>query len=830
MSNVAAEERREKPRRFGIGVRCCKKQPKNLYYGTIHSGVGKGMWKVQWDDGSETETKSASMRIAEYGESVDPNEVGHLISPTGDDGDQVAIGEVVTGEPYSHFDTMLNDVSDVSDFDDSDDEDFIPQNNQRTQNTIEWSEYLNKFIGKKVTVDDNTWDVVGSSEGDVLKWTGEGGGVVDKSKWTDDIKQGMNPKISDDGDSTSKKSSANLLDSFLKFYPGNIKKHVEKVNAKIRSDCHHSLISEHEWMTFWGLILAATNFVARGANLWATTKPDGSCSGIPEFFREMMPLDRFQVIKKRCLYAFAGEDEDDPWNPIRGLINDFNKNRLDSLLASCIVVLDESMSPFCPQTTKNGIGLGMEIPHLSFVPRKPKPLGHELKNSACSHTCIMMHIELQEGAKLMATKKYVRRLGKAPAKVMRMVTGALGIDEPDTDDSDKSSKVHKNRKHVKVILGDADFGSIRAAVAVKKETGREVIFVIKNQATGFPKKWLLARLKYAPAGMSLVLTCTIDGVELVAVGYKYNYSKVLFFLMTKDAGSTLRGTPYEQKFTDSNGCQAKRLIPRMIALSRYFKYCDRIDVHNHARQHCLALEEKWVTQDAYFRFVTTIFGICVVDSFNATRHSVRKKHRYKTLTNKQLADILAWEMCDVDETRFETTRPCPPGQRRKRMWKRKLSQEFLEKHGHSLKKKSCRPARNPAEPTIDFNTKLHLLFEKHALRNCGRVQCAWCANAYGIFNRVRSKCSHCNMGVHGVIPSGQNKLGCYELHLKYGVPQRNAWKSDFKNGESVIGNNRWSKDPTFLQGKNELLKYGQIPGGIYPGRKRRPVAHNMCLI
>ena len=40
------------------------------------------------------------------------------------------------------------------------------------------------------------------------------------------------------------------------------------------------------------------------------------------------------------------------------------------------------------------------------------------------------------------------------------------------------------------------------------------------------------------------MTCTIEGVEVVAVAYKYNTKKTLFFLAPVGAGSLAPGTPY----------------------------------------------------------------------------------------------------------------------------------------------------------------------------------------------------------------------------------------------------------------------------------------------
>jgi hypothetical protein len=52
-------------------------------------------------------------------------------------------------------------------------------------------------------------------------------------------------------------------------------------------------------------------------------------------------------------------------------------------------------------------------------------------------------------------------------------------------------------------------------------------------------------MKNWPGGMSLLMEATTSkGVKLLAIGYKYNSSKVLCFVATKNAGSTVLGEPY----------------------------------------------------------------------------------------------------------------------------------------------------------------------------------------------------------------------------------------------------------------------------------------------
>ena len=44
-----------------------------------------------------------------------------------------------------------------------------------------------------------------------------------------------------------------------------------------------------------------------------------------------------------------------------------------------------------------------------------------------------------------------------------------------------------------------------------------------------------------------------EEVELICVGYKYNKEKVLTFVMTKVAGSTRSGEPYQARYPDKYG-------------------------------------------------------------------------------------------------------------------------------------------------------------------------------------------------------------------------------------------------------------------------------------
>ena len=124
-------------------------------------------------------------------------------------------------------------------------------------------------------------------------------------------------------------------------------------------------------------------------------------------------------------------------------------------------------------------------------------------------------------------------------------------------------------------------------------------------------------MKYLPGGSYLVFNSTprFPGERLLlAIGYKYNYSKVLVFIATEGAGSNEPGDPYLSRFPDIYSNVSVSPIVRPYLLGRYFNACNAIDSHNRMRQSDLSLEKYWVTQSGYFRLATTMaLGMGITD-------------------------------------------------------------------------------------------------------------------------------------------------------------------------------------------------------------------------
>jgi hypothetical protein len=342
-----------------------------------------------------------------------------------------------------------------------------------------------------------------------------------------------------------------------------------------------------------------------------------------------MSENRFNQIRRYIPFLWARKPtENDPWWQFSAAVEAFNENRQNSVLASFLKTMDESMSAFRPRTTRFG-----DLPHLSFILRKPEPLGTEFKTVACSETGMILHLEIQKGKMPMRQAEFCNTMQGTAACSMRLAK----YTERKQEDEEESSGVSKN-----LWLGDSWFASVTTAVEAAKYGN--FIGVIKTNHSLSPRKWVEEKMSGWPGGSHLVLEATVDGVDLLVIGYKYNKRKVLTFVATKGAGHTEPGKPYEARWKDENMNTLIRDVARPEIIAKYFGFSNAIDVHNQSRQFDLALEKHWITHSGWFRLVTTLFGMSVTDCWKAYKHHMDAKHRHKDMEFIHFVDILSHDM------------------------------------------------------------------------------------------------------------------------------------------------------------------------------------------
>ena len=199
-----------------------------------------------------------------------------------------------------------------------------------------------------------------------------------------------------------------------------------------------------------------------------------------------------------------------------------------------------------------------------------------------------------------------------------------------TDDEEESDSVIFDLSEEPLFRGDAYFGSVRTAIAVKNEFNVHFIGVVKQYDANYPKQAILDILRGKPAGTKIVLTATVKGIKLVAIGYNQNKSDTVCLLMTEGAGSTIDDEcrPRGQKFIDKfrNVCVRKFARPKVV--NEYYYYCGIIDDHNRRRQGYLRLEQKWVSHSGFGRIFTTIVGLNIVDTYLLCKYQKVSEKKY----------------------------------------------------------------------------------------------------------------------------------------------------------------------------------------------------------
>ena len=455
----------------------------------------------------------------------------------------------------------------------------------------------------------------------------------------------------------NKNKRKNFLELLIHLWPGDWREQLKQLNVRIRKENKDKErngrlraraklmkeISEREFWIFFGLMIVARTF-GRDGEIWdSTTRHEGEVP-ICDYTKDMTRA-RFKAIRSVMPWLFADMDKEgtDPWFQITKGIEGFNRNRMEKVWASFTKVVDESISAFRPRTTKHG-----NLPHLSWVLRKPEPLGTEFKVVADSETGMLLHLELMRGKhKGMEDLKYAKQYKATCATVVRLQEATAR-----TTNVDRKGDTHAIPKET--LMGDSWFTSVQAAIQVALRGGN-YIGVLKTAYNGYPKKFIQDKMKNWPGGSHLVLeTTTPEEVELLAIGYKYNKNKILCFLATKGAGHTEPGSPYKARWKDDNGNTNSRDVNRPEIVSKYFERSNKIDVHNQSRQHDLRLEKHWTTCDGNFRVVTTLFGMTVTDAWLAYKHHLDPKHRHK---NIKVAIFAAIVCKDCLENKFRDTPP-----------------------------------------------------------------------------------------------------------------------------------------------------------------------------
>ena len=351
------------------------------------------------------------------------------------------------------------------------------------------------------------------------------------------------------------------------------------------------------------LVIAASLEVEHGIeNLWATSA-DGFKD--PPDYGKYIPVHYFRAFVCGFPHLWSPEElwysNNIPWESFKPFVDAFNQKRRD-LVRTVYLLMDESMSAWRPKTSATG-----GLPNITFEPRKPKPLGTMFKNGVEATTGIMVTQDVVEGSAAQSDKKYVGDLSSLPKKEPIMAHVAETLRQCES----------ANLASGGWVGGDAWFGSIPCVVELKNKLNVYSTFIIKQNVQYCPldiiKRILQSRnTKGNRAGRHVVMKANISGVDLFLLAYAWSNKRAAYIVSS--CGTTVtHEIPYRSHFTDDYGNVTFKEIPRPSIAHFYFELCPLIDNHNKDRQGILGLEDCWPTKNPWFRLITTLIGMSVVD-------------------------------------------------------------------------------------------------------------------------------------------------------------------------------------------------------------------------
>ena len=396
--------------------------------------------------------------------------------------------------------------------------------------------------------------------------------------------------------------------------------------ATVRSDkiqFHDEDAEDPDWKVkrAYTLLIAAASEVESGVeNLWKQGKSNGR-RDYPDF-GQFMPLNYFKAFQAAAAYCWSDkkywhmERRNIPWEVFFPCLQSFNERRRNLIMA-VLLMLDEAMAGWRPKTSKLG-----GLPNYTFEPRKPVPLGTMFRNGVECISGALMFQDVVQNPEMQAIKKFQDEPSSLPgnkpitahtAEVLRQVEGA-GIPTGGW------------------VGGDSWFGSVASAVEVYKRFGVHSTFIIKTNVQFYPMQVLCAILRARhgdrPAGHWVVLKTKIADVPLIAIAYAWSQRGISYFLSTCGT-TTPHDIKYQSHFEDDYGNVQWKEINRPSIAHFLYEYLPLIDEHNRQRQSLLGLERCWPTKDCWFRLVTTLLGMSVVDMHRWHRNCIHTQHAEK---------------------------------------------------------------------------------------------------------------------------------------------------------------------------------------------------------
>ena len=399
-----------------------------------------------------------------------------------------------------------------------------------------------------------------------------------------------------------------------------------------------------EILKFFGILILITKFeFGSRASLWATIAPSKYVPA-PQLGKTGMSRTRFDTLWRYMRWSYQPRQRPDGvsseryrWMLVDDFVKHFNDHCTATFIPSSFLCVDESISRWY------GLGgdwINIGLPMYVEIDRKPEN-GCEIQNAACGKSGIMISIRL--------VKTKVEEEANSIAEDERgMLHGTKVLLE----------LVDKWADTDRIVCADSYFASVPAAEALLR-IGLRFIGVVKTATKRYPMEYLSNKELLMRGDRAGVVNYGEDGrAKLLAFVWMDRNRR--YFIAS--ASSLAEGTAYVRKRwrqvneeLDADPERVELRIEQPKASQLYYDTCASIDQHNRHRQDTLKLETKVETHSWDKRVNTTLFGMCVVDTWLAWSQ-VNINNNISIGTQSDFYRDLAEELIDNNFDRAGTPR------------------------------------------------------------------------------------------------------------------------------------------------------------------------------
>lgn len=402
-----------------------------------------------------------------------------------------------------------------------------------------------------------------------------------------------------------------------------IERTVVLTNINLRRDKKHPT-TVTEILKLMGInLLMILNPVRGGREQFWTVESHGSQQALNFGNRFGMSKSRFEMLEKNL--QFCEFNKEDKFWRIRQLIEDYNAYRKDVLHLSRHVCLDEL---FIMWYGKGPLYFG-GMPHVTVIKNKPRGVEFELTAVSCGVCKVIHHLELQEGKKEMAKKKFQQRPAGMAKDAEYCALEAAGSVYPfhSAVTLRSTEKLFGSRR---ILYADAYFSSVGTLKALRKN-GLYFVGMCKSAHKDYPKKFIQqwhtslppASHKHDVRICPLTAEYVVDNVTgketMLALGYDQDER---LGTLISSVGNTLADTsPHRVRRTRYDKDTGKEVViedevytvPRLV--EQFRQYSCAVDQHNQLRQGILKAEENLKRNDWGLRFYNSLWCIAITDAF-----------------------------------------------------------------------------------------------------------------------------------------------------------------------------------------------------------------------